>query len=133
MRIDKPDSVETCNTRDERTHSVQRGVELRVVHPTALPQGGELDTDSAKCTIESGRLDRHEPVDVFEEEQIRQQRIFGSRRIQQSIERDGLVRAAAVETEQQSLKLAALLGVRCGFQQRAVIAVGVAETVLPKD
>ena len=72
MRIDKPDSVEASGVRDQRTQPVQRRVEPRIVRPAASPQGGELDAESTERTVESGRLDRHVPVHVLEEEQIGQ-------------------------------------------------------------
>ena len=65
--------------------------------------------------------------------QIGQKRVLGACRIPQFIEGDTLVRAAAIEAEQQGVEHAPTGRVGLCLQQCAVIPVGMTETVLPED
>jgi hypothetical protein len=68
----------------------------------------------------------------LQEIEVSEQRILGAGQFAQAVERSALVRLAAIETKQELFQLPPGFWARNSFQQRPMIAVGMAEAVLPE-
>ena len=133
MRINGPYSSQSSGCHDERLERGNRLVVGGIVLPIALAQRREIDADRIEGAIKACRLNRHEPVHVFEEVEIGEQRVLSAGEFAQAIECAGFVRIAPIETKKELLQIPTQLRIGCGFQQRSVVAVGMAVAVLPED